>query len=93
MAHPVRPDAGRLAMPAVTVELPSLLAPMVGDARSIPLTADTLRGALDALIAAHPSLGVHLFDEAGYERVPNPVPPCLPRPKWCEALAPTLPSA
>ena len=55
-------------MAEVTVELPSLLAPMAGDLRTIPLAADTLRGALDALVAAHPALGIHLFDETGVFR-------------------------
>jgi molybdopterin converting factor small subunit len=49
----------------VTVELPSLLAPMAGGARSLDLEADTLRGALEALVGAHPGLSTHLFDERG----------------------------
>ncbi len=52
-------------MATVTVELPSLLAPIVDGARSIALEADTLRGALDGLLERHPELGVHLFDESG----------------------------
>ena len=52
-------------MAHVTIELPSLLAPMVGGRRTVDLEASTLRGALEALIAAYPGLSTHLFDERG----------------------------
>ncbi len=49
----------------VTVELPSLLDHVVNGSRSIAVEADSLRGALEALIERHPGLAVHLFDETG----------------------------
>ncbi len=48
----------------VTVRLPGLLAPVVG-ASAVEVEAETLQGALDALVRAHPELRVHLFDESG----------------------------
>lgn len=48
---------------AVTVRLPSLLAPVVGDDRSLAVEATTARGAIEAVIERHPGLRVHLFDE------------------------------
>lgn len=51
-------------MARVTVEVPTLLAPLVGGDRRAPLEAETLAHALD-LLRAHPSLGRHVFDEAG----------------------------
>jgi molybdopterin converting factor small subunit len=52
-------------MSRVTVELPSLLAPVVGGAASIPVEGGTLTEALAALVERHPALEVHLFDETG----------------------------
>lgn len=52
-------------MASVTVELPSLLAQLMNGASTLELEADTLAGALRALVAQHAILGVHLFDEAG----------------------------
>ncbi len=52
-------------MPRVTVHLPSLLAPAIGGSRQVEIEAPTIRGVLDGLIAAHPELRVHLFDESG----------------------------
>ncbi len=52
-------------MPQVTIELPSLLGPIVNDERSIPIDADSVGGALRALVKRHPALEVHLFDEHG----------------------------
>lgn len=52
-------------MPQVTVALPSLLAGVVGGARTLAIEADTLAGALDELVRRHPALKVHLFDESG----------------------------
>jgi molybdopterin converting factor small subunit len=51
-------------MPRVTVELPSLLAPMANGERTIAVDAETVAGALAALVAAHPALDVHLFSES-----------------------------
>jgi len=52
-------------MPQVTVALPSLLAGVVGGARTLPIEADTLAGALDELVGQYPALKIHLFDESG----------------------------
>lgn len=55
-------------MAAATVRIPSLLA-QVGDGRmSIPVEADTVSGALDALFAVLPQLRVHVYDETGEVR-------------------------
>ena len=50
-------------MPSVTIELPSVLAPVVNGERSFTVDADTLTGALAALFEIQPALKVHLFDE------------------------------
>ena len=52
-------------MPQVTVALPSLLAGVVGGARTLPIEAETLAGALDELVRRYPALKVHLFEESG----------------------------
>ena len=52
-------------MALVTIELPSLLGPVTGPQRSLEIEADTLAGALDAMIDAQPALRVHVFDETG----------------------------
>ena len=52
-------------MPSVTVELPTLLDPVTGGVRTVQVQADTLIGALGALIEQHPALRVHIFDESG----------------------------
>jgi sulfur-carrier protein len=49
---------------SLTVELPSLLAPIAGDKR-LTVRGATLAEALDDLVRAHPQLRVHLFDESG----------------------------
>jgi molybdopterin converting factor small subunit len=51
-------------MPRVTVHLPRLLGAVAGE-RDIAVEAETLRGALDALVKNRPALQVHLFDETG----------------------------
>lgn len=53
------------AVVRVTIELPSLLGAAAGGERSIGVEADTLAGALAALVERHPALDTHLFDEAG----------------------------
>ncbi len=50
-------------MPSVTIELPSVLAPVVNGERSFTVDAETLPGALAALFQLQPGLKVHLFDE------------------------------
>ena len=52
-------------MPQVTVQLPSILGRIIDEPRAIPIEADSLGGALRALVDRHPALGVHLFDETG----------------------------
>ena len=51
-------------MPRITVQLPSLLAPIV-DTDRISIEASTVGGALQALVELHPTLRTHLFDESG----------------------------
>ncbi len=50
-------------MAEVTIELPSVLGPVVNGERSFTVDAETLPGALAALVKLHPGLKVHLFDE------------------------------
>ena len=54
-------------MARVTVELPSLLAPLFREEQEgrVPVEAETVAGALRALIERHPGLRTHLFDETG----------------------------
>jgi len=52
-------------MANVTIELPTLLHHVVDGRSAIDVQAQTLRGALDALIESEPALRVHLFDESG----------------------------
>ncbi len=52
-------------MAQVTLELPSVLAAVLGGIKRIPVQADTLQGALEAATSLHPALTVHLFDESG----------------------------
>jgi len=55
-------------VPRVTVELPSVLAQVVEGRRRVELEAETLDGALRALVRALPQLEVRLFDESGLFR-------------------------
>jgi molybdopterin synthase sulfur carrier subunit len=50
-------------MASVTIELPSVLAPVVNGERSFTVDADTLPAALAALFEIQPGLKVHLYDE------------------------------
>ena len=52
-------------MPSVTVELPSLLAPVAGGAASVAVRGATITEALASLVERYPALDVHLFDETG----------------------------
>lgn len=52
-------------MPRVQIELPSVFEPIVGEQRTLRVEAETLAGALAALVEQRPELGVHLFDERG----------------------------
>ncbi|MEM7584085.1 MAG: MoaD/ThiS family protein [Acidobacteriota bacterium] len=53
---------------AIEIFLPSLLVPAAGGKSSVIVEAATVQGCLDALIAAHPGVGPHLFDDAGVLR-------------------------
>jgi molybdopterin synthase sulfur carrier subunit len=46
------------------VTLPGLLADSAGGKRRFTVEAETLAGALDAMLTAHPLLRPHLYDEA-----------------------------
>jgi molybdopterin converting factor small subunit len=48
----------------IEVSLPSLLADSAGGKRRFTVEADTLAGALAAMLEAHPLLRPHLYDEA-----------------------------
>jgi len=52
-------------MARATVELPSMLAPIAGNARRVAVEGDTLAEALADAFARHPALRVHVFDETG----------------------------
>ena len=52
-------------MVKVTIELPSVLDPVVDGNRTLSFDAETLPGALTALTELYPGLKVHLFDETG----------------------------
>jgi adenylyltransferase/sulfurtransferase len=52
-------------MVSVNVVLPSLLVDLTGCPPRIPVEAATLEEALARLVALHPVLAVHLFDERG----------------------------
>ncbi len=51
-------------MPRITVQLPSMLATLVGEDR-ISLEATTVAESLQALVELHPALRTRLFDERG----------------------------
>jgi hypothetical protein len=52
-------------MARVRIELPTLLATMIGGERMVEIEADTVSRAFAALFAARPALRVHLVDERG----------------------------
>ncbi len=52
-------------MGKVTIELPSVLGPIVDGDRTLTFEAETLPAALAALIDRYPALKVHLYDEKG----------------------------
>ncbi len=49
----------------VTVQLPSVLAQMVGGERLFEVSGQTIGAALSDLVRQRPALGLHLFDDAG----------------------------
>lgn len=52
-------------MPRVRIELPLVFEPILGAECTLSVEAETLAGALAALVEQHPELGVRLFDESG----------------------------
>lgn len=52
-------------MASVTIHLPSVMDPIVNGTRKVVVDAQSIKAALDALVALHPELEVHLFDETG----------------------------
>ncbi|MEE9280939.1 MAG: nitroreductase/quinone reductase family protein [Myxococcota bacterium] len=52
----------------MTVRLPAVLSQLIGGERSVAVTGETLREALDDLVRQRPALGLHLFDESGTMR-------------------------
>src|SRR5215831_17800806 len=48
-----------------TIHLPTPLRPHAGGSASVDVPASTVQEALDALVADHPSLRKHLFDDRG----------------------------
>ncbi len=52
-------------MGKVTIELPSVLGPVVDGDRTLMIDAETLPAALAALTDRYPALKVHLYDETG----------------------------
>ncbi len=50
-------------MADVSVRLPTMLATLVKGDRIVPVTAVTVREALESLFAVHPELRVHILDE------------------------------
>jgi sulfur-carrier protein len=52
-------------MPTVGVTVPRMLAELVGGSRSFEVEGETVEDALSGVVAAHPELEVHLFDETG----------------------------
>ena len=51
--------------PAVTVRLPGLLTRFTGDEDRVTVRAETVGGAVKALLDRHPALEPHLFDGDG----------------------------
>ena len=49
----------------LTVHLPTLLRPSVGGRDSVVVDAGTLREGLETLLAQHPLLRFHLYDDRG----------------------------
>ena len=52
-------------MATLTVRLPRMLSGFTDGRMEVEIEGDTLAGALGALTARYPALGVHLFDERG----------------------------
>ncbi len=51
-------------MVTVDIQLPGLLA-QVGQGDTLTVDANTISGALDAIVEIRPTLALHLFDESG----------------------------
>jgi len=55
-------------MPRVQVTLPTMLATLVRGDRQFIVEANDIKGVVEALLARHPELRVHLLDEDGAVR-------------------------
>jgi len=55
-------------MPQVEIRLPTMLAKLIGDTRTVSVHADSVRDALRELFNGHPQLRVHITDERGNVR-------------------------
>ncbi len=55
-------------MAGVTVQLPAVLADMVGGERRFEVCGETIGEALHDLVRQRPALGLHFFDDAGSVR-------------------------
>lgn len=55
-------------MATVQIRLPGLLAQLLSGTKNLEVEAQTLQGAIDRLLAEHPALKVHLYDESGLLR-------------------------
>jgi sulfur-carrier protein len=53
---------------SVTVTLPTMLAGLIGGARTVEVEGASVGGVLDDLFRAHPELRVHVLDERGEMR-------------------------
>ena len=52
-------------MATVAVTIPRMLAELVDSERTFTVDGDTVDGALAGVVAVHPELRVHLFEEGG----------------------------
>lgn len=50
---------------SVTIQLPPVLRPIMGGARSIAAEGNSIAAVLENLAGAHPAIGLHIFDESG----------------------------
>lgn len=55
-------------MPSVNIELPSLMEAVIDGDLTFVLEAESIVSAFRALIARHPRIALHLFDESGQLR-------------------------
>jgi threonine synthase len=63
MLHPLKPD--RYAPAMAVVRIPPVLRSEAGGHSRLPVEADSVRGALEALVAQYPALGARVLDAGG----------------------------